>query len=112
MTLQEFWTMENNLLEEWKKIMSVKDRELLYELADKSKIAKDWACHELITRDFSTNEDLMKVIKRSPKYREAALYTLIKKNKYTGNITDEQIEILIDKFPYNNWVRGLKKNGQ
>jgi len=91
--IENILRLENEIHIEFKKLQSDKpDKPMLYDLADHSRIYKEWACAELWYGDKRygwevTNDDLVKIVRRSFKYKERAAERLL-----SGNPTKEQLE--------------------
>ncbi|MEA2036217.1 MAG: hypothetical protein U9O94_01815 [Nanoarchaeota archaeon] len=82
-----------------------KDKNILYQLADKSRLLKEFACSELLHGKDPSDEDLLKVVQRSSKYRQTAGHRLTEKHKKYCNLTAEQLQLLLDKNTEIEWVQ-------
>lgn len=93
-TLKKLLELEEQMKITFKQLLLEKpDRNVLYMLADKSRVYKEWACHKILTY-LGEKEDLLKVVQRSFDFRDKAANKL-----FDYELTDEELNLIIDKSP-------------
>lgn len=106
--LNKILSMEGELIHAILEAKS-KDKTILHQLADKSRLLKEFACLELLHSKDPCDEDLLKVVQRSFRCRESAGYRLTQRHKMHCSLTKEQLQLLIDKNTEIEWAKKHKQ---